>query len=126
MPGHVGWTYQGHNATYLGRTTATRQILLPDGTSLPGRAISKLTSGDFGSQGVAARLRRLGAPPPAGEPLAVWLPRALTVIGASTIRHPGKHKYAWQIHHSPAARLAQPARPYPRAIDPTQLHGGNR
>lgn len=119
LPGHVGWAYQGHNATYLGRSTPSRQIQLPDGTSLPGRAVSKLVGNEPGAGGVALRLRQAGAPEPArDEPPAAWLQRALHSVGATTIRHPGKHKYAWRLDRSPASQLAQPAQPYPKSIDP--------
>jgi len=119
LPGHVGWSYQGHNAIYLGRSSASPQILLPDGTSLPGRAASKIASAEPGAGGVAARLRRLGAPgPAAGEAPTAWFARALPAIGATIIRHPGKHKYAWRLDRTPASRLAQPSLPYPKSIDP--------
>lgn len=114
MPGHVGFTYQGHNAIYLGRGTARTLILLPDGTSLPARAAAKLTGTEPGWRGVAARLARLGAPPPAAqEPPGRWLPRALTAIGATRVRHPGNHRYAWPLHRR-AARIGLPALPYPK------------
>ncbi len=41
-PGHVGTIYQASNGVYLGRARAEGMILLPDGTSLPRRAITKL------------------------------------------------------------------------------------
>ncbi|HLL66439.1 MAG TPA: hypothetical protein VK453_11920 [Micromonosporaceae bacterium] len=119
MPGHVGWCYQGHNAAYLGRATARRLVMLPDGTSLPARAIAKLTGGERGWRGVVARLVRLGAPPPVdGEPPGRWLVRALDAIGAVTVRHPGNHRYGWQLRRGRDARLALPVLPYPKAIDP--------
>jgi hypothetical protein len=128
MPGHVGWAYQGSNGVYLGRTRPSRDIVLPDGTSLPGRAASKVTGGESGRGGVTARLTSYGAPPPRpGEPPAAWLTRAAAAIGAVTTRHPGKHKYAWQLGRSRDARLALPGRDYPKAPDLTALTtGGTR
>ncbi|MEV0734184.1 hypothetical protein [Polymorphospora sp. NPDC050346] len=118
MPGHIGWSYQGHNALYLGRSSPARITLLPVGTSLPARTVSKLHAAHPGAGGVTTRLRQLGAPPPtANEPTTTYLPRALDAIGAVTIHHPGKHKYAWQLDRSPAARLAQRVLPYPKAAD---------
>jgi hypothetical protein len=127
LPGHVGWSYQGHNAVYLGRSTPRPQILLPDGTNLPGRAVSKLAGSEPGARGVAARLRELGAPTvDAGETPAAWLDRALPAIGATIIRHPGKHKYAWRLDRGPTSQLGQPAMPYPKSIDPITATGGQR
>jgi hypothetical protein len=118
MPGHVGWCYQGHNAAYLGRATARNIILLPDGTSLPARAAAKLTGGERGGRGVAARLARLGAPPPdPGEVPARWLDRALDTVGATRIRHPGNHRYAWRLRASRGAGWGLPVLPYPKAPD---------
>jgi hypothetical protein len=119
MPGHVGWCYQGHNAVYLGRATARRLVLLPDGSSLPARAIAKLTAGERGAAGVVARLVGLGAQPPDGTvPAAWWLAQALDAIGAVTVRHPGNHRYVWQLRRGRAARLGLPGLPYPKGIDP--------
>lgn len=118
LPGHVGYAYQGHNALYLGRGTARTLILLPDGTSLPARAAAKLTGAESGRHGVAARLTRLGAPPPTPqEPPGRWLTRALDEIGATRIRHPGNHRYAWPLHRR-AARIGLPALPYPKSAAP--------
>ena len=111
LPGHVGWSYQGHNATYIGRSSADPQILLPDGTSLPGRAISKLTGGEVGGRGVAARLARLGAPAPAAdEAPTAWLAQGARHHRRDPDRPPRQTQVRLAARHRPGG-TAGPARP---------------
>lgn len=84
-PGHVGTIYQASNGVYLGRARAEGLLLLPDGTSLPRRAITKLWPSDKtpvigspedqhrrqGWHGVVRRLVGLGAEAP-----EAWLSRS--------------------------------------------------
>ncbi len=107
MPGHVGTIYQSLNAVYADRSTARSIRLLPDGTTLSARAISKIRSGDQGHAYAERILVRAGAAPRRGEDarawLATWIPRL-----TRTMRHPGNHRYLFGLdrmtkRHLPAS-----------------------
>lgn len=130
-PGHVGIVYQALSAEYAGRTSPEQMHLLPDGTALSRRVVSKIRHGERGrAYGVrmlvrhgATALETADAPAAVDDPtgwLEYWLPR----IARST-RHPGNHRYLWGLTKA-ARRLASRTardgssepRPYPRrAID---------
>lgn len=110
-PGHVGIVYQALNATYLGQSAKRTVWVLPDGSVLNGRTASKITGGEQGCDGAAARLVALGAPAPGGSlrnwdhaARAAWLKTAKHVIGAHCERVPGNHGYS--LWTTPAARRA--------------------
>lgn len=111
--GHIGTIYQATNATYLGTSKAERRILLPDGTILHRRALSKIRSRERGHRYASALLVRHGARP-LGERedpeawLATWLP-----LLTRPLCHPGNHKYAWALQRRDR-RLLPPSRPYPK------------
>ncbi|HYE88478.1 MAG TPA: hypothetical protein VEA16_19085 [Vicinamibacterales bacterium] len=110
--GHIGTIYQAHNARYLGRGTARRLRLLPDGRTLSDRALQKIRDGSRGWRYAAAQLEAFGADAaPAddrGAWLATWLPRLTRAVA-----HPGNHKYAWALDR----RLALPVSlAYPKAV----------
>lgn len=119
-PGHVGTIYQAANAVYLGRSRAEPLRLLPDGSSLPRRAISKVRNGERGWRYVVARLVAEGASAPACARGAVpdldelrawlvtWLPQLTRVVA-----HPGNHKYAWALERRLRRELPA-SRPYPK------------
>jgi hypothetical protein len=95
FPGHLGGIYQAHNAVYLGRGPVRTLRLLPDGTVMSARAISKIRATERGWRHSSALLERHGAAPLTGSPvawLATWLPRL-----TRTIRHTGNHRYAWPL-----------------------------
>jgi hypothetical protein len=122
-PGHSGTVYQACNARYTGLATPRRMILLPDATVLTARAAAKVTGGERGARGVIARLHALGATPPtAGQPPGVWLAHALEAIGATTVRHPGNHRYLIRIG-PPASRrgtrMVVPGQAYPKRHHPS-------
>jgi len=108
MPGHVGFIYQASNAAYLGRSTPRTLILLPDGTTLNARAAQKIRTGERGWRYAADRLATFpGARPPApGQAGAGWLAETLNAIGATRIRHPGCHRYAFTLGITRTARAA--------------------
>jgi hypothetical protein len=114
FPGHVGTIYQAHNARYLGRATSRTLRLLPDGTVLSARAVSKVRARERGWRYAAALLERHGASPLGEYDDAVaWL-RAWVPALTRPFRHPGNHRYAWAIDRR--ARPHLPASlPYPKA-----------
>lgn len=112
FPGHIGNIYQASNATYLGRGTARRLLLLPDCTVMSARAISKIRNQERGWH-YAARLlaRHAGFEGVAylDHPalwLNTWLPRV-----TRPLRHPGNHKYAWSLKTSFTFAVSSP---YPK------------
>lgn len=116
FPGHIGTIYQAHNACYLGRGKARTLRLLPDGSVLSDRAISKIRRQERGAAYSARLLEEHGAIPlSGGEDPSVWLNRWLDCLTAR-LRHPGNHKYAWRLRRSAARkRLVASGRPYPKA-----------
>jgi hypothetical protein len=110
--GHLGTIYQATNATYRGLTKPSTQRLLPDGTVLSPRALSKLRLRDRGWRYVVELLLRHGAPEPDGDWRA-WCTRAIGAV-SRTYRHRGNHRYLWALdrrlrRHLPASL------PYPKA-----------
>jgi hypothetical protein len=116
MPGHVGIIYQASNAVYTGRGTRKTLIVLPDGTSLPGRALSKLRNGESGHAAIERRLIALGAPARTGSDPAAWLRDALEAVGARRVAHPGCHRFVMATHprFRRRMRIALPALAYPK------------
>lgn len=97
-PGHVGTIYQASNATYLGRGTARTLVLLPDGTVLNARAISKVRAQERGHAHVERALLPFGAHPrEVRDSPGWWLERALAEIGARTLRHHANHRFAFVL-----------------------------
>ncbi len=95
FPGHVGTIYQAHNAVYLGRGTARRLKLLPDGLVLNERALSKIRKRERGWEYAVEQLQRHGADAP-GQDLLGWLAEWLPRLTRPLV-HPGNHKYGWQL-----------------------------
>ncbi len=111
--GHLGTIYQATNATYCGRTPARTWRLLPDGTVLSARALSKLRARDKGWRYVVELLLEHGAPSPAGDWRA-WCAAAVGQV-SRPYRHRGNHRYLWALdrwllRHLPAAQ------PYPKQL----------
>jgi hypothetical protein len=111
FPGHVGTIYQATNALYRGRTVARTWRLLPDGTVLSARALSKLRARDRGWPYVVDLLVSHGASEPAGD-WAAWCTAAVRSV-SRTYRHPGTHRYVWSLERSLRRHLAASA-PYPK------------
>lgn len=106
FPGHIGTIYQATNARYVGRTPTRTWRILPDGTVLSARALTKLRLKDRGWKYVVELLMRHGAEAPSGD-WRTWVKRS--VEGASkTLRHHGNHRYLWALEpkiqrHLPSA-----------------------
>ncbi|MFF0386806.1 hypothetical protein [Streptomyces sp. NPDC004286] len=120
LPGHYGTIYQAKGMNYLGRTRPRNRTVLPDGSVLHDRALSKVRIGERGRGGVERRLVALGARQRAErEPGRAWLGEALHVVGARVVRHGGNHRYAAYIGPYAGRRIATTSYPYPKAD-----HGG--
>lgn len=122
FPGHVGTIYQATNAVYTGRGSPATKIVLPDGTTLANRAMSKVRKREVGADYVIDRLVGWGArPPTAAESPHAWLQEALSSIGATRIRHQGNHRYAFRLGLTPRQRkrvvVAPFPQPYPKFVD---------
>ena len=97
-PGHVGTIYQATNAAYLGRGTGRTLVVLPDGSVLNDRAISKVRGQERGHEHVERRLMGYGARPRSlGQSSGAWLARELEAIGARQMRHPGNHRFGFVL-----------------------------
>lgn len=119
--GHIGRIYQATNATWTGRTRPRSIRLLPDGTTLPDRALSKVRARERGWEHVVRRLVTAGAhPPDPTGPGPGWLTEALNDAAVRAVRHPGQHRYCFRIG-APAERrrivLGHAAGPYPKTLD---------
>ena len=115
LPGHIGHCYQALNASYTGRTQARRRLILPDGSILSDRTISKIISGDHGAGPAIDRLTRAGAPSPrAEEAPRDWLKRLETERFVTRHHHPGCHAYTFPLVRRARRALTsipQPTRP---------------
>lgn len=97
-PGHVGTIYQASNAIYTGRSTPRTLCMLPDGTVISDRALSKIRKREKGWKYAVEQLVSQGARSPAtGEDLSGWLREVKLEMGRST-RHPGNHRYLWGLN----------------------------
>ena len=111
--GHVGTIYQAHNATYLGRATARRLKILPDGTVLSDRTVQKIRAQEKGHQYATRLLETFGAEPISGCPVA-WLDQWLPKL-TRPLAHPGNHKYAWMLQKAHRRHLLASA-PFPKFV----------
>lgn len=118
MPGHVGTIYQATNAIYAGRSTPKVMRLLPDGTVLSERAISKIRGGEVGADYAERQIVAAGAKPRGpSQDRRAWLAGALREV-TTVARHGGNHRYVFTI--GPArrrVRIIAPVLPYPKEID---------
>lgn len=111
--GHVGTIYQASNAHYLGTSKAETRRLLPDGSLLHGRALTKVRKRDQGWRYAASLLEAHGATPLSeDEDARAWVAHWVGKL-TRPLRHPGNHKYAWTLNrrlrrHMPASQ------PYPK------------
>lgn len=122
MPGHVGIIYQASNARYTGRGAPATKIILPDGTTLANRALSKVRQDEVGAEYVIDRLVGFGARRPRPlEDRHTWLREALGDAGVRRIRHRGNHRYAFSVGVTRRQRqrvhIAPAPLPYPKEID---------
>lgn len=119
--GHIGLIYQATNAAACGRTRPRTIRLLPDGSVLPERALSKVRGRERGWEHVVRRLVAAGARPPDPDgPGPDWLPRALADARVRAVRHPGQWRYCFRLGGPAEARrivLGHAAGPYPKRRD---------
>ncbi|MFI1794455.1 hypothetical protein ACH40D_39525 [Streptomyces olivaceoviridis] len=116
FPGHYGTIYQAKGMDYLGKTRRRRLTMLPDGSVLHERAMSKVRNNERGRGGVETRLVALGARPRhEGEPGRAWLEEALHTVGARVVSHGGNHRYAAYIGPCTGRRITATSYPYPKA-----------
>lgn len=114
--GHVGTIYQATNARYVGRGQPRTLQLLPDGSVLSARTISKIRRGptEQGFDYAVRQLTRWGADAPGRDHVA-WLKRWMLRL-CRPLRHGGNHKYVWALDRRlPILRTAQP---YPKLLPP--------
>lgn len=112
--GHLGLIYQATNATYCGRTPARTWRLLPDGTVLSARGLSKLRLKEKGWRYVVELLLEHGAPPPAGD-WREWCTLAIETV-SRTFRHRGTHRYVWSLDRR-LRRYLPASLPYPKLLE---------
>lgn len=122
FPGHVGTIYQASNAHFTGRGSPATLVVLPDGSVLNNRALSKVRRQERGHEYVERQLVALGASSPrAGERPAAWLKGALEQVGATRLRHRGCYRYVFPIASGARARrrlrIAAPSLTYPKRAD---------
>jgi len=110
--GHIGYIYQATNGVYVGRSQGRRHRLLPDGTILHPRAISKVRKLDRGWKHVVERLISLGAPQYRDGP--EWIEEALAAT-VRPLRHSGNHKYVWALKKRDRRHLPT-SLPYPKVL----------
>lgn len=115
FPGHIGIVYQASNAVFLGRSKARALRLLPDGTLLSDRAITKLRNGHKGWEYVRDLLILHGADRPADEDLKAWTAHWLTQL-TRRLPHNGCYKYAWGLNRTMRRHLPV-SKPYPKQRD---------
>jgi len=113
--GHVGTVYQALGACYAGRATPRTHHLLPDGTVLCERALSKVRTRERGWEYAVAQLVAAGVEGPADdsrEGLSAWLRDALA-RSTRTRRHRGNHRYLFALSRASAKALPT-SLPYPK------------
>lgn len=98
LVGHVGTIYKALGAAYLGRSTSRTLLLLPDGTAVSARSLSKVRSQERGHEYAERQLVAFGARPKSpGEDPRAWLSAALEAAQVRRIPHPGNHRYAFAV-----------------------------
>lgn len=112
--GHIGTVYQATNASYVGLTPARTWRILPDGSVLSARALSKLRAQERGWRYVLDLLVRYGAPEPTGD-WRTWCRHAVHVV-SRPFRHHGTHRYVWALNRRLHAQLPA-SKPYPKWHD---------
>lgn len=113
--GHVGTIYQATNAVYLGRSKAESRRVLPDGSVLHPRAVTKIRHRRQGWRYAAGQLERHGAVPlQEREDAGAWVARWVGAL-TSPLRHPGNHKYCWALQKRLQRHLPT-SLPYPKLV----------
>ena len=131
VPGHRGTIYAAKGSLALGRTDPGIVFVLPDGTSLDRRALSKVRRDECGHDYVERRLAAFGVSPRRrGESGEAFLDRARVGAGVVALRHGGCYRYAFRLGRTraerAAVRIGLPATSYPKAIDETSWQTATR
>lgn len=125
VPGHCGGAYSALNpATYRGRATPRTLLLLPDGRTFSGRAISKIRNLETGHAYAVDQLVAAGATAPRlGQDLRAWYDALAAGPFFRRLRHPGAHVFSFPL--TLKARLAARRLPQlkPPRRDPDILDG---
>lgn len=119
LRGHVGLVYQASNARYVGRGSPRTLHLLPDGTVLSPRTLSKIRLGEAGARSAEQALCRIGARRRRfGESPGEWLGEVLQGQFVRKIQHPGNFVYTFALgskrDRKVVERLMAPAQAYPK------------
>lgn len=112
-PGHVGTIYQASNATYIGLGSPRTMLLLPDGTVLNARSLSKLLHGERSREHVREQLVKAGAVRPRSDEDETRWARHWVDRLVRRVRHRGNHKYLWALDRA-ARRTLPVGQPYPK------------
>lgn len=110
--GHLGVFYGASGGIYTGRSERTSIRLLPDGTVLSKRAVSKIRNGEQGHEYASNILVSYGAerPPADADARKLWLKIWLDRL-TRKVTHPGNHRYLFGLQKS--IRLPR-SLPYPK------------
>lgn len=115
LPGHVGGIYAVMGSRYVGRSSSRTDLIMPNGSPISSRAISKIRNAECGQRYAIDDLLKAGARPPRfGEARADWLADLERAGFLHRRRHPGCHTYLFPL--TKAARIAArqvPSLPYP-------------
>ncbi|HRH40511.1 MAG TPA: hypothetical protein PKY82_02620 [Pyrinomonadaceae bacterium] len=109
--GHLGIVYQSLGASFLNRSSPIRQYILPDGTNLSKRTISKIRNGEVGWEYSSRILENFGADKcsPETEKRKKWLDYWLDKL-TRRVKHPGNLRYAWSFNK----KIELKSLPYPK------------
>ncbi|MBC8737212.1 hypothetical protein F6X40_10370 [Paraburkholderia sp. UCT31] len=95
---HTGTIYRAHNAIYRGQGKGRTLWLLPNGQVASERALSKLRSGECGTEYAARQLLEQGAPARLfAESGADWIERLKNTGFLQPLAHPGNHRFVWRL-----------------------------
>lgn len=127
FPGHLGGIYKAASALYTGRATPRSLRLLPDGTVLSPRTISKIRARTKGWAYGVEQLVVAGAQPPSDTStsgLRAWLAETMPAV-TRPLRHGGNHRYLFPLRTSVRTKLPEHLRrlsieiqPYPTLTIP--------
>ena len=108
-PGHYGCIYQAFNGRYVGKSHPRKLLLAPDGTTISGRALSKLRKEGVSSYCYSDLLSK-GAPTiHKEESIDSYLLRVKKTF--RTINHTGNYAYVWPLKRGVKTL---PKLPYPK------------
>lgn len=115
--GHIGRVYAALSGAHRG-VTKPRTVLRLNGTTVSGRTLSKIRTGERGATGGVEQLVRLGAPRPRlHETPATWLARLQRERILLRHRQDGLYAYCFELTRN-ARRQGRdlPRLPYPKVL----------